>query len=120
MRAAYVARYGPPEVVEFREVPTPQPRPGQVRTRVIPAAVTAGDRRVRSGELPRGFGLLRGLALGFRGPRQLAELAAKGTLRPLIDRRFPFERIADAYRIVDSRRKRGSVVVALDVPAAAR
>lgn len=49
----------------------------------------------------------------------LVDLAAKGNLKPVIDQRFPFERIADAYRIVDSGRKKGSVVVTLDPRAAA-
>jgi len=70
MRVAYVPRYGPPEVVEFREVPAPPPQAAQVRVRVMAAAVTAGDWRVRSGIMPRGFGLLRGVALGFGGPRK--------------------------------------------------
>lgn len=69
-KSTYVPHYGPPEVVEFREVTRPVPGPGQVRIRVLAAAVTAGDWRVRSGILPRGFGALRGLALGFKGPRQ--------------------------------------------------
>lgn len=69
MLVAYVARYGGPEVVELREVPTPEPKPNQIRIRLKAAAVTAGDWRIRSGILPRGFGPLRGLALGFLGPR---------------------------------------------------
>ncbi len=70
MKVAYVQKYGPPEVVELREVPTPEPAAGEVRLRVLATAVTAGDWRVRSGVLPRGFGALRGLALGFGGPRK--------------------------------------------------
>jgi NADPH:quinone reductase-like Zn-dependent oxidoreductase len=45
----------------------------------------------------------------------LLDLAARGVLRPVIDQRFPFERIADAYRVVDSGRKRGSVVLSFGV-----
>ncbi|HSN92188.1 MAG TPA: NAD(P)-dependent alcohol dehydrogenase [Anaeromyxobacteraceae bacterium] len=70
MKAAYVPRYGPPEVVEIRDVPTPAPAAGEIRIRVLATAVTAGDWRVRSGVLPRGFGALRGLVLGFGGPRK--------------------------------------------------
>lgn len=50
----------------------------------------------------------------------LRELATKGALKPVIDQRFPFERLADAYRVVDSGRKKGSVVVSLDARAAGR
>lgn len=70
MKAVFVTRYGPPEVVEFREVRTPAPGAGEVRIRVLAAAVTAADWRLRSGILPRGFGVLRGIALGFGGPRK--------------------------------------------------
>lgn len=70
MRVAWVPSYGPPEVVELREVAMPAPRAGEVRIEVRAAAVTAGDWRVRSGVLPRGFGVLRGLGLGFGGPRR--------------------------------------------------
>jgi NADPH:quinone reductase-like Zn-dependent oxidoreductase len=45
--------------------------------------------------------------------RSLAELAETGAFRPVIDRRYPFERIVEAHRYVDSGRKRGNVVVTL-------
>ncbi|HVI00982.1 MAG TPA: zinc-binding dehydrogenase [Enhygromyxa sp.] len=45
--------------------------------------------------------------------RTLAELARTGAFRPVIDSRYPFERIAEAHARVDSQRKRGSVVVTL-------
>lgn len=51
---------------------------------------------------------------------RLCELAAKGVLAPVIDQSFPFERMSDAYRVVDSGRKKGSVVVSLDPRASAR
>ncbi len=70
MKAVFVPRYGPPEVIEFREVPLPSPGAGELRIRVLAAAVTAGDWRLRSGLMPRGFGPLRGVALGFGGPRK--------------------------------------------------
>jgi NADPH:quinone reductase-like Zn-dependent oxidoreductase len=50
--------------------------------------------------------------------RRLAALAAAGKLRPVIDRRFRFEDIAEAHRHVDSGRKRGSVVVTVVEEAA--
>jgi len=43
--------------------------------------------------------------------RQLADLAASGVLRPVIDRRYGFEDMRAAHARVDTRRKRGSVVV---------
>ncbi len=41
----------------------------------------------------------------------LAGLLAQGTLRPVIDARFPLEQTADAHRRVESRHKRGGVVI---------
>ena len=70
MKAAVVTRYGPPEVVELRDLPAPRPRAGEVLIRVHASAVTAADWRMRSGDAPRGFGLLMRLILGWRGPRR--------------------------------------------------
>jgi NADPH:quinone reductase-like Zn-dependent oxidoreductase len=48
---------------------------------------------------------------------QLAELAKAGVLRPVIDRRYEFAQMAQAHAYVETRRKRGSVVVSVDHPA---
>lgn len=42
---------------------------------------------------------------------ELLSLVQQGVLKPVIDRILPFEEIAEAHRIVDSGRKRGSLVV---------
>jgi NADPH:quinone reductase-like Zn-dependent oxidoreductase len=70
MRAAVVDRYGPPSVVRIAEVPTPVPRAGEVLVRVVAAAVTSGDARIRGARFPRGFGVLARPALGWSGPRR--------------------------------------------------
>ncbi|WP_017584014.1 NAD(P)-dependent alcohol dehydrogenase [Nocardiopsis valliformis] len=69
MKAAVVERYGAPEVVRLTELPTPEPRPGEVRVRVVVTAVTAGDARIRGARFPKGFGPAARLAFGVRGPR---------------------------------------------------
>lgn len=43
--------------------------------------------------------------------RFLAELAERGELRPLIDRTYPLERIAEAYRYVETGQKIGNVMI---------
>ncbi|MGK0618258.1 zinc-binding dehydrogenase [Meiothermus cerbereus] len=43
--------------------------------------------------------------------RFLAKLAQEGSLKPVIDRRYTLEQIAEAHRYVETGRKRGSVVV---------
>jgi NADPH:quinone reductase-like Zn-dependent oxidoreductase len=63
-------RFGPPEVLTLNEVPKPVPGDHEVLVRIRATTVTAGDWRVRSLEVPRGFGLLSRLALGFSRPRQ--------------------------------------------------
>lgn len=43
--------------------------------------------------------------------RFLGSLAETGELRPVIDRTFSFDRVAEAHAVVDSGRKRGNVVM---------
>lgn len=43
----------------------------------------------------------------------LGELAVKGEIRPVIDRCYPLEELAEAHRYVDEGHKRGNVVIAV-------
>lgn len=70
MQAAIATAYGPPEVIEIREVPTPDPKDQEVLIRVRATTVTSGDWRVRSLNIPRGFKTLMRLMYGFSQPRQ--------------------------------------------------
>jgi len=47
-----IPRYGPPEVLEIREAPAPEPRPGQVRVRVHAAGINFSDCLARQGLYP--------------------------------------------------------------------
>jgi len=69
MKAAVYDRYGPPEVVYIKEVPTPEPKDDEVLVRIHATTVNSGDWRVRSLEVPSGFGLLVRLAMGIFAPR---------------------------------------------------
>lgn len=49
MRAMVVRKYGPPDVLEWREVPDPQPKPGQALIRVRAAGINFADLLARLG-----------------------------------------------------------------------
>ncbi|ODT25843.1 MAG: hypothetical protein ABS35_11655 [Kaistia sp. SCN 65-12] len=51
MLAAIVERYGPPEVLVIRDVPTPTPGPEQVLVQIRASVVTPSDVAFRNGEL---------------------------------------------------------------------
>jgi NADPH:quinone reductase-like Zn-dependent oxidoreductase len=53
-----------------------------------------------------------GVAIGNqKGMRLIAELAADRTLKPVIDRSYPLEQIAEAFKYVERGHKRGNVVI---------
>ncbi len=70
MKACVCDRYGRPERVSVREVPTPVPGPNEVLVRIIASTVSAADSRVRALRVPRGMATAARLALGLRGPRK--------------------------------------------------
>jgi NADPH:quinone reductase-like Zn-dependent oxidoreductase len=72
MKAVVCTKYGPPEVLQLKEVEKPVPRKNEVCIKIFATAVTASDCIVRGFKLPRWspLGLMMGLALGFRKPRR--------------------------------------------------
>lgn len=69
MTALVCERYGGPDVLKFMQRARPAPKPGELLVRVLASTVTVADRRVRSMDVPRGFGTLGRLALGWHAPR---------------------------------------------------
>lgn len=69
MKAIVWTKYGPPEVLELREVEKPAPKDNEVLVRIYATTVTAGDCELRSLKLPIYFKLPMRLWLGFRKPR---------------------------------------------------
>ncbi|HEX6272666.1 MAG TPA: NAD(P)-dependent alcohol dehydrogenase [Polyangiaceae bacterium] len=70
MKAAVYERYGPPDVVQIREVEKPVPKDDEVLVKIHATTVTAGDFRARSLEMPAGFGFMGRMFFGFSKPRQ--------------------------------------------------
>jgi len=70
MKAAVYRRYGPPDVLRIEDVPTPDAGPHELLVRVRATTVSAGDSRLRSARVPRGFGLLMRVGFGITGPRK--------------------------------------------------
>lgn len=69
MRAWVVTRYGSPDVLELKEVETPEPEDDQVRVRIHATTVSSGDWRIRSMNVPKGFGIISRLIFGLTVPR---------------------------------------------------
>lgn len=70
MKAIVYERYGPPEVLQLKEVEKPTPRDNEVLIKTHATTVTSGDWRVRSLNVPAGFGLITRLVFGISKPRQ--------------------------------------------------
>ena len=70
MKAIVYERYGPPDVLELKELAKPTPKDNEVLIRTLATTVTSGDWRVRSLDMPVGFGLIARLVLGVSRPRQ--------------------------------------------------
>ncbi len=71
MKAIVYTKYGPPDVLQLREVEKPSPREGEVRIKVQATAVTTGDVNARGFTfVPPGLGPMARLMLGLRGPKK--------------------------------------------------
>ena len=69
MKAIIQTKYGPPEVLQLKEIDKPTPKDNEVLIKVHAFTVTKYDYWVRSSTAPTGFGLLMRLASGIRKPK---------------------------------------------------
>ncbi len=100
MKAAVYRRYGPPEVIQVIDWPTPIPKDHEVLIRVRASTVSSADWRMRTLSVPKGFGFFARPAFGFFGPRkpilglelagEVVEVGPKVTQFKVGDRVFAF------------------------------
>ena len=72
MRAVVCTKYGPPEVLELREVEKPTPKKNEIRIKVHATTVTSSDCILRGFDIPawKPVGLMMGIFMGFGKPRR--------------------------------------------------
>jgi NADPH:quinone reductase-like Zn-dependent oxidoreductase len=70
MKAIICTKWGPPEVLQFKNVEKPVPKDNEILIKIHAATVTAGDCELRSLKFSLGLKILARLGFGFRGPRK--------------------------------------------------
>lgn len=70
MKAVVCTKYGPPEVLQLKEVQKPIPRENEICIKVIATSVTASDCIIRGFKVPLKFWIPMGLVIGIRKPRK--------------------------------------------------
>jgi NADPH:quinone reductase-like Zn-dependent oxidoreductase len=70
MKAVVYTEYGPPEVLQLREVDKPVPKDNEVLVKIHATTVTSGDVRMRGLIIPPLVRPFMRIVLGLRGPKQ--------------------------------------------------
>ena len=83
MKAVVCTKYGPPEVLQLREVETPTPRENEVRVRVRATTVMMGDCEVRGLRLSLPWKIMVRLGFGIRAPRKILGQELSGEVESL-------------------------------------
>ncbi len=70
MKAIVYTKYGPPDVLQLKEVEKPTPKDNEILVKVYAATVTRGDVLFRSGKFPPLFWLFARIMFGLRKPKR--------------------------------------------------
>jgi NADPH:quinone reductase-like Zn-dependent oxidoreductase len=70
MKAMVTTKYGPPEVLQIREIEKPSPKENEVLIKIYVTTVSVGDVKMRGLGLPTGQKILARLFLGLTKPRK--------------------------------------------------
>ncbi|MEE9181574.1 MAG: NAD(P)-dependent alcohol dehydrogenase [candidate division NC10 bacterium] len=70
MKAIVCTKYGPPDVLQLKEVEKPTPKDNEILIRVHATTVTSGDARYRGFIFPASYRFLARMMLGFRKPKK--------------------------------------------------
>jgi NADPH:quinone reductase-like Zn-dependent oxidoreductase len=70
MKAIVCTKYGPPEVLQLKEVEKPIPQDNEALIKTYATTVHVGDVRIRSSNFPRWQWLFARIALGLRKPKR--------------------------------------------------
>jgi NADPH:quinone reductase-like Zn-dependent oxidoreductase len=69
MKAIVCTKYGPPDVLQLKEVEKPAPKEDEVLIKIFATTVHVGDVRIRSFDVPRWQWLIARIALGLIRPK---------------------------------------------------
>ena len=70
MKAIVYEKYGPPDVLQLKEVEKPTPKDNEILAKVNATTVTFGDSSIRSFTFPRLYWIFMRMWLGLRKPRK--------------------------------------------------
>lgn len=70
MKAVICMKYGPPEVLQIRQVAKPVPKNNEVLIKIFSTAVTASDIYIRGSQIPLRYWLPMRLLIGLTKPRK--------------------------------------------------